>query len=165
MKNIYWIRHADPPKLAIVARPRGDEGLEDDLRALKRDGIDILVSLLTVPEVRALGLGREEEFARALGMQFISYPIPDGATPRELKSFHELVVRLSSAIRSGKSVGAHCFGCIGRATVTTAAVLIELGWNAKDALALIEQARGCPVPDTREQRDWIREYRPGGSLG
>ena len=165
MKNIYWIRHAEQPKLAIVERPRGNEWLDYDLAALERDGIDVLVSLLTAPEVKALGLGKEEEFAKALDMQFISYPIPDGTTPQDLKSFHELVVRLADAIQSGKNVGAHCFGCIGRSTITTAAVLIELGWSAKDALALIEQGRGCPVPDTREQRAWIRHYKSEGPAG
>jgi hypothetical protein len=28
----------------------------------------------------------------------------------------------------------------------------------EDALRLIEEARGVPVPDTQEQRDWIKEF-------
>jgi protein-tyrosine phosphatase len=165
MKNIYWIGHAEQPKLAIVERPRGDEWLDYDLAALERDGIDVLVSLLTAQEVKELGLSKEQEFANALGMQFISYPIPDGTTPRDPQSFHELAAQLANAIQSGKNVGAHCYGCIGRATLTTAAVLIELGWKAKDALALVEQGRGCPVPDTRAQKAWIRRYKPEGPTG
>lgn len=165
MKHIYWIRHAEQPQLAIVARPRGNEWLDYDLAALERDGIDVLVSLLTTREAKELGLGKEEEFAKALDMQFISYPIPDHTAPSDLKSFHELVVRLANAIQSGKNVGAHCLGCIGRSTITTAAVLIELGWSAEDALALIEQGRGCPVPDTPDQEAWIRQYKSEGPAG
>ena len=47
MKDIYWIGHDEHPHLAIVARPRGDDWLEEDLANLKRGGIEILVSLLT----------------------------------------------------------------------------------------------------------------------
>jgi protein-tyrosine phosphatase len=160
MTNIYWIRHAKPPKLAIVARPRGDNELYEDLAALKRGGVDVVVSLLTAPEVEELGLAREREIASELGLQFVSYPIPDGTTPWDVKSFRQMILKLVDAIQSGKGVGAHCRGCIGRSTVTTAAVLIELGWDADDALKLIQQARGWPVPDTVEQRNWIRRYAP-----
>lgn len=164
MKNIYWIRHAEPSKLAIVSRPRGGDWLEDDLAALKRDGINVLVSLLTDPEAKELGLSTERKIAEALELRFISYPIPDRATPSAPVSFRRLVLEAVIAIQSGKRVEVHCRGCIGRATVTTAAVLVELGWSAEDALALIEESRGCPVPDTLKQRDWIQRYaseRPG----
>jgi hypothetical protein len=42
----------------------------------------------------------------------------------------------------------------------TAAVLIDIGFQAAEALALIEDARGCPVPETREQRNWILQFEP-----
>lgn len=158
MKNIYWIPHANPPRLAIVARPRGGDWLNDDLVALKRDGIDILVSLLTAPEEDELGLSGEQETAKAAGLRFVSCPVQDRATPSDLKLFKRLALSLANDIRSGKVVGAHCRGCIGRATVMTAAILVELGWKAKDALALIEKARGCAVPDTAEQQKWIEKY-------
>lgn len=163
MKNIYWIRHAEPPKLAIVERPSGDELLEGDLIDMKHRGISVLVSLLNAGEAAQLGLETEQESAKLLGLQFISYPIPDGATPRDPASFRQFISQLVNAIRSGKGVGAHCRGSIGRSTVTTAAVLIELGWGADEALELIEEARGWRVPDTIEQRDWIRRYAPTGS--
>lgn len=163
MKNIYWIRHAEPPKLAIVARPRGGDWLDDDLQALKRDGVDIVVSALTRPEEEELGLANESERANVAGIEFVSYPIPDRETPQDRSSFHRLISQLVSAIQAGRSVGVHCRGCIGRSTVVAASVLVELGWTAKSALALIEQSRGCMVPDTDEQRDWIRHYEPVGS--
>jgi len=37
-----------------------------------------------------------------------------------------------------------------------------LGWNAARALDEIEVARGCLVPDTEEQRDWIMEFGEAG---
>jgi|SRR5271170_6317627 len=161
MKDIYWIEHDEHPHLAIVARPRGDNRLEDDLVNLKRSGIEVLVSLLMPQEAVEYGLAAEGEIAERLGIQFISYPIPDTTTPADAESFHLLVAQLADAVLAAKSVGVHCRGCIGRSAVMTAAVLIHLGFQAADALALIEDARGCPVPETREQRNWILRFEPG----
>jgi len=57
-------------------------------------------------------------------------------------------------------VGAHCRGCIGRATVLIASVMIALGWDAAEALRRIERARGFAVPDTPEQLEWILNFSP-----
>jgi len=160
MTSVYWIQHSRKPRLAIVARPRPDDWLEDDLLVLKRAGIDILVSLLEEDEAAILGLEEERELAKKNGLEFFSYPIPDRTTPRNRTAFCKLISYLADAIRSGKHVGAHCRGCIGRSTVTTAAILVELGWDAREALAIIEKARGCPVPDTEEQRRWILQLTP-----
>lgn len=163
MKEIFWIRHAEPPKLAIVERPRGDDRLEGDLIDMKDRGIGVLVSHLNADEAAMLGLEAEQELAKALGLQFVSYPILDGRTPPDRTSFRQFILQLVNAVQSGRGVGVHCRGSIGRSTVTTAAVLIELGWDADEALELIEAARGWRVPDTAEQRDWIRQYAATGS--
>jgi protein-tyrosine phosphatase len=160
MMSVYWIQHDRQPHLAIVARPRGAERLETDLQIVKSSGIDILVSLLPSDEATYLGLSREAEFAQKAGLEFISFPIPDRATPANRENFCKLISYLAEAIQSGKHVGAHCQGSIGRATVTTASVLIELGWNAEHALRVIEEARGYPVPDTEAQRRWILQFTP-----
>jgi hypothetical protein len=38
--------------------------------------------------------------------------------------------------------------------------MIALGWQADEALRLIERARGFPVPDTPEQHEWILKFDP-----
>jgi len=160
MKNIYWIRHDEQPRLAIVARPDGEEWLEEDLASLKQGGIDVLVSLLMPDEAVDLGLAHEGDLARQNGMEFISYPIPDRTTPANDESFRRLIMKLVDSVRMGKHIGVHCRGSIGRSTVTTAAVLIQLGRKPADALKMIEEARGCYVPDTREQLTWILNFEP-----
>ncbi|HET6208697.1 MAG TPA: hypothetical protein VFD98_17900, partial [Terracidiphilus sp.] len=75
------------PGLAIVARPRGDNSLEDELRQLKQGGIDTLVSLLEPYEADVLGLAEERATARHVGLHFLSYPIPDGQIPADTPSF------------------------------------------------------------------------------
>ena len=160
MTGVYWIQHSRKPGLAIVARPRDEDSLEDDLLLLKHAGIDVLISLLEDAEGMDLGLEQERRLAEKIGLEFLSYPIPDRTTPTNREDFCRLISHLTAAIRAGKHVGVHCRASIGRSTIVTAAVLVELGWDASRALPLIEQARGCIVPDTEEQRLWILQLTP-----
>ena len=157
--NVLWIEGSAPAGLAIVLRPRGDDGLKDDLADIKRSGVDTLVSLLEANEARWLGLAAEGPLAEQAGMLFLSYPILDVHVPDDVATFREFVANLAARLRSGDRIGVHCRGSIGRSTVTAACALIHLGWKAKEALAAIQQARGCLVPDTDEQRRWILKYK------
>jgi protein-tyrosine phosphatase len=126
---------------------------------MKHSGIDILVSLLEVEEAASLGLEEEGPMSLQAGLQFIQYPIPDRTTPEAIKTFREFVAGLANLIRAGQSIGVHCRGSIGRATITAACTLTHLGWSPDAALTAIEKVRGCPVPDTPEQQQWILNYR------
>lgn len=154
MKDIFWI---DNTGLAIVMRPRADK-LKDDLGRLKRGGIDILVSTLEPREARELGLAEEGPLAQDLGLHFLSYPIQDRTTPAHKEKFTAFVQGLAERLQKGEKIGVHCRGCIGRSTVVTASTLIKLGWSADQAIDAIEIARGCSVPDTEEQREWILAF-------
>ncbi|HEY6446307.1 MAG TPA: hypothetical protein VIY53_07605 [Acidobacteriaceae bacterium] len=144
-----------------MARPRGDDWLREDLTRLRDGGIDILVSFLPADEEWALGLREEHALASELGMQFISYPIPDREVPPDPAEFRQLVAYLAGQALAGKKIGAHCRGCIGRSTLLIASIMIALGSDAEDALRQIAAARGLDVPDTPEQRAWILRFRPG----
>lgn len=159
MDNVLWIEGSEPVGLAIVLRPRGDDWLKDDLNYMKRSGVETLVSLLEPNEARWLGLKDEGLLARQAGMHFLSYPILDVHVPDDEATFREFVANLADRLRSGDRIGVHCRGSIGRSTVTAACALIHLGWKPKEALAAIQAARGCPVPDTDEQRRWILKYK------
>lgn len=160
MRTVLWLHEAEPSQLAIVLRPRGGDWLSDDLQIARDEGITVLVSLLTAADNEDLDLTDEGKIARDLGMRFIAHPIPDRETPADLAGFRRLVRELRDLVRSGHRVGAHCRGCIGRATVLLASVMIALGWDAEAALRVIERARGFPVPDTPEQLRWILDFEP-----
>jgi hypothetical protein len=61
--TIYRISGPWTGTLAIIARPRGDDWLEDEMEALAESGIGVVVSLLTAEEDRDLGLNEEAEIA------------------------------------------------------------------------------------------------------
>jgi protein-tyrosine phosphatase len=156
---IFWVHGYPPPGLAVVLCPRGGWGLKDALRLYKRGGVETLVSLLEEQEAHRYGLAKESVIARKVGMQFHSHPIPDHNLPVDEPAFRAFAAMLAHRLRIGEHIGIHCLGSIGRATMTAACTLIELGWEPQAALHAVEITRGCPVPDTEEQQEWILGYK------
>jgi protein-tyrosine phosphatase len=148
-----------PTPLAIVLCPRGGSALYQDLLKLRRAGIDVLVSMLSDDQIDMLELQQEALIAERLGMSFVHHAIPDHQIPGNPHAFRALVHDLAQRLRDGHRVGIHCWGSIGRAPLTTACTLIHLGWKPQAALAAIESARGCEVPETEEQRQWVLNFK------
>lgn len=150
----FWIT----AQLAIIPRPRGNEWLEDEMRALREAGIDTVVSMLEPYEARDVGLEREAEAAEHAGLRFVNFPIPDRSTPPNLENFTTLLANLDAQIAKGRKIGIHCRACIGRASVAAAGLLMRSGISAEKAWRQIAAARGCSVPDTAEQRAWVERH-------
>jgi protein-tyrosine phosphatase len=159
--DIFWINGDPPPGLAVVLPPRGNDWLEDELRRMKNAGIRVIVSLLEAEEAAELGLSQESEMAVGMGLEYCSFAIPDRHVPPNRVQFRNFAQGLATRLRAGTRIGVHCRGSIGRASITAACTLIQLGWKAETALAAIESARGCPIPDTPEQRQWILNFEAG----
>jgi protein-tyrosine phosphatase len=159
MKGIFWIKGSPHAPLAIVIRPRGDDLLEDELHRIKHSGIQTLVSMMEDWEADSLGLADEGQLAKEIGLKFLTFPIPDTRVPLNAAAFRNFVTGLASRLRDGEHIGIHCRGSIGRSTVAAACALMHLGWRADKALEAIEDARGCTVPDTQEQEEWILHYK------
>ena len=154
----YWIAGPWTGRLAIVPRPRGGDWLEEEVRSWREAGLDVVVSLLTQNENTEFELNQEEFLCRAQGIQFYAYPIPDRGVPASQKATTDLVRKLETALEAGKSVAVHCRQGIGRSSLIAALLLVSAGIDPEAALAQIHQARGCTVPDTTEQRNWIKSF-------
>ncbi len=159
MDSVFWIEGKPPVPLAIVLCPCGGKILKDELREIARSGVQVLVSLLEPEEADWLGLGEEGALAEKAGMQFLSYPIQDVSVPASMVDFRKFVLELADRLRAGERIGMHCRGSIGRSPLTAACTLIHLDWNAQDALAAIQEARGVDIPDTKDQLRWILNYK------
>ena len=159
MKPIsYWIPHDSVGKLAIVARPRGNDWLADEIEAFKHEGFDVLVSLLTVGEIVELGLEREKELAQGQNLSLIEYPISDYSVPASAPEFARLIEQLSEQLQRGKTVGVHCRQSIGRSSLLAACLLARSSDEVDECFKKIELARGTFVPDTQEQKAWVRSF-------
>lgn len=159
MDEVLWIQSNPPVRLAIVLRPHGEDRLRGEMLRIKRAGVQTLVSLLEADEAELLGLAEEEKLAEEAGLRFLNFPIRDTGVPADTERFRSFVFILAARLRAGESVGVHCRGCIGRATITAACTLIHLGLKPLDAVAAVEAARGCRVPDNSDQLRWIERYK------
>jgi protein tyrosine phosphatase (PTP) superfamily phosphohydrolase (DUF442 family) len=156
--TIFWVNPGANGRLAIVPRPRGDEWLADDLDAIRHNGIDILVSLLTSAEAAELGLAREQALCEKAGIEFRSFPVPDRSVPDSYRELHAMAEALATERRHGKNIGAHCRAGIGRSSLLLAAVLCVEGISPEHAFRLISNGRGLQVPDTPEQAEWLAGF-------
>jgi protein-tyrosine phosphatase len=154
---IYWIEKSSPGRLAILAKPEGNSALNSEVQAWRDAGIDVVVSMLTQSDNENLGLSAEGDLCRNNGLQFISFPIKDFGVP-QLDPTLELVRELNDLLAAGKNIGFHCHGCIGRAPLIAACVLMFGGETAEKAFDLVSAARGYPVPEGIEQARWGRNF-------
>src|SRR5260370_26722540 len=102
------------------ARPRGGDWWEDEIRGLKKLGIDILVSMLTGEEEEYLELQQEGAAARRLGLQFYAHPIPDRNIPDSPGGTWTLARSLAAEFAAGKKIAVHCRMGIGRSPLLLA---------------------------------------------
>lgn len=154
--DVFWIAGNWPGRIGIVPRPRGGDWLDDELRAWRAAGVDIVVSLLTPEEVREFALEQEPVLSRKHGIEFRAFPIPDRGVPASSDAALALVADLAKSLREGKGVVMHCRQSIGRSAVLAALLLASSGEDPDAAFAAIEKARGRAVPDTEEQRGWVK---------
>jgi len=153
--TLYWIPVSASGRLALVPRPRGGDWLEDEIAEWKRQGVDVVVSLLTNEELIELGLVAEEELIMSAGLQFFSLPILDRGIPEDGEATYQLTRDLAEQLTGGQTIAIHCRQSIGRAGLVAASVLVELGMRPQLAIDRISASRGLPIPETSSQLDWI----------
>lgn len=156
--ELYWIEGPWTGKLAISGRPRGNEWLEDEVEGWKASGIDTVVSLLTSDEEQDLGLEDEKRLSKLNGIDFIPFPVADRSVPPDFDKALQLIRTIEAQLVAGKNVALHCRQGIGRSALVAASVLVAAGVEPGTAFAGVGGARGCSVPETTEQRDWVIQF-------
>jgi protein-tyrosine phosphatase len=155
--TVYEVDTGAVGRLALVPRPRGGEGLQDELGGLRDAGFDVLVSALTDRELEQFELNDEAKVAATAGLEFIPIPMPDMGTPSDFGSAVDEIQALARAIRQRRSVAVHCRMSIGRSSLIAAGILVVLDVDAHEAFRRIAEARGTSVPETGDQRQWVED--------
>lgn len=151
MGLLFTILRAGPGRLSTAAAPAGLEQLPVALHALKREGVDVVVSMLASREESRLGLAHEEQQAHLVGLDFLRLPTGDFRAP-DIAATRILAADLVARLADGKHIVIHCRGGVGRSSTLAAAVLIAEGISPEQAWATIGAARGVEVPETKAQR-------------
>lgn len=132
--KLYRITSSVRGRLAISARPRGGDWLEDEIEGWHSQGINVVVSLLTPSKNEESGLNQEARFSKTRGIRFVSFPIKDRGIPLSSEKVEHLVAQLGAEIQQGKNLAIHCRQGIGRSSLVSAAVLISAGEDVDQAL-------------------------------
>ena len=162
--EVFWIDRVEKGRLGIMARPRGGDWLEGEIQSLAEAKVEVLVSLLATDEVAELELQDEERICEKCGVRFISFPIPDRGVPSSMPEAAQIVALIWDELRAGKKIAIHCRMGLGRSALIAACALTSQGTVVDEAFAMISRARGFSVPDTEEQREWVKgfaEFRDG----
>ena len=156
--KIYWIHDFNNDgRLGIMPRPRGNDWLEEEIVHLKKQRVDVWVSLLESHESQELGLRNQQSLSNKYEFEFINYSIVDRSVPDKSQKIELLIERVHQFVLNGRSVVIHCRMGIGRSSVIAGAVLIKEGFKTDLIIQKITMVRGLKVPDTEEQVQWLKD--------
>ncbi len=136
-----WI---EKPHLAALARP----GSLDELQWLRRQGIEVLVSLTEDPLRR--------DWVDDSGLLVFHVPVQDMEAPTQ-EELDRCISAIERALERNMGVGVHCGAGLGRTGVVLAAYFVAKGHPPENALARVRRLRPGSI-ETDEQADAVVEF-------
>jgi protein-tyrosine phosphatase len=158
LTELHWVDGPWTGRLAVAARPRGGDWLEDEVTTWHRAGVQSVLSLLTPEEECDLDLINEARVVTGNGLVFRSLPIPDRQVPPSDSVLSKTLAEIDADLASGQNVVVHCRQGIGRTGLVAVCLLLTKGIDPEEAIRRVSAARGLTVPETEEQRRWIDHY-------
>lgn len=145
-----WI---EKPHVAALGQPDS----ADDVAWLRRQGIDVLVTLTEAPLPRT--------WVNDAGLMTVHIPVID-MSPPTVRQLQLAVEAIGRSNRAGMGVAVHCTAGKGRTGTVLAAYYVTRGLSADQAIRKVRELRpGSIETDEQEQavRDWA-SGRAGGNI-
>lgn len=166
ISDSYWV---EPGRLLAGEYPgaRSRQEARQKLAQFLGAGITFFVDLTVEGELKPYAdLLAEEAAAAGVTVTHYRAPIPDLGTPTEAQ-VAAILDRIDAGIAAGERVYVHCWGGIGRTGTIVGCYLVRHGLSGEQALTEIAHLRcktpdaGRPSPETWEQCERVRQWRPG----
>ena len=135
-----------------------DRNLAEDLdRLVDAFNVTHLVSLMEDAELRDYHIPNLVTQAERRGIAVHRFPIVDVSVPRQLDDVRPLMRDIGTWTQTA-TVAIHCLGGLGRTGTIAGCFLVEQGFDADSALAMLRTVRGDDCPQTEKQREFVRQY-------
>ena len=141
--------------LGIAPIPGRGGDYEGDLSALLRWSPGLVLTMVTWPELEAVGAGGLGGDLQSLGIRWRHLPISDFGAPgaQTAAEWPEASAVAHEVLDAGGRVLAHCYGGCGRSGMAVMRLMVEAGEDADRALERLRSVRPCAV-ETAGQRAW-----------
>ena len=165
--NITWIPLTFPEtKFIGISHCPGkytkDQGssrqLYNDLKSLKHQKVDVIISLTSEIEVESMGIKNFRENMEKFGFIHFVEPIEDFSVPKSdrIKTVNELIKKILDLLKINKSILVHCNAGLGRSGLIVALVIKFIG-DLKDPVSHVRWYRSGAV-ETKEQKQFIANF-------
>lgn len=151
-RGFLWLKKG---QLAGTPRPGVVRDIEHDLRALRRVGVDVLVTLTETP--------LEGPALADFGIATRWFPVPDMHAPSVAQAI-ALCEALDALIEDGRTVAVHCLAGLGRTGTVLAAYLI---WEGREPLEALDAVRRIEPRWVQSERQvaFLQEFAAGLQSG
>ncbi|EPG72992.1 cyclin-dependent kinase inhibitor 3 [Leptospira fainei serovar Hurstbridge str. BUT 6] len=140
----------------LPGRKDRNRDLPQDIKTLKEEGVNRVISLLTENEYSEYGVIEIKEVYKTEGLDPIFFPILDQRIP-DRKSLNELLEKIDKDLLSGKNVLIHCVGGLGRSgTIVAAYLILCSGYTVDEAIRTVREVRSERAIESIEQEEFLR---------
>ena len=133
--------------------------LYNDLKSLKKQKVDVIVSLTSEIEIENLGIANFSDILKNFGFIHFVEPIEDFSVPKSdrEKNVNELINKILNLIKNNKSILVHCNAGLGRSGLIVALVIKFIG-GFTDPISHVRKYRSGAV-ETEEQKRFITDFK------
>lgn len=142
-------------RLGLSPIPGRSGAFEADVSTILRWGADMVLTMVTAPELRHAGAERLEADLIAGGVIWRHLPVGDMGAPRgqTAADWPGVSGEAHRILDGGGRVLTHCYGGCGRAGMAAMRLMVEAGEEPDYALERLRESRGCAV-QSEAQRAW-----------
>ena len=151
---IYEIKNLCNERFSIMPHPKGGEQLEKSIKEIKKQGYEVVISMLTQQEQSELRLDSEKAICEKYGISYFNYPIRDEVADSDVETLKFIDI-LENVQKQKRKIVFHCRGGVGRSSMVLSLLAARLGVTPQDSFELITKSRGELTPESEAQKQWV----------